>query len=247
LLHSWEEKCTVIRPSAKLRLQDEMGNNFNTRIEGTRIRHCMGPTSIKMYDKFSLVLRIEVTTYNVSFFRLFRKVEHRDGTSSTKFAQCKKSIYSLKPLIKIFNACNTRYLEFISCINDNTAGIKKLEGMGSLDRLQAKLKKISGPVKVNSRNYKGLNLFNNEDLIILQSLLSGEYNIGGFQNKNLRDKIPNKSMGQISRILKRLRTHGLIKKIRNSYKYYLTKLVPFPISAPLTSQRAGFSKGFKRS
>jgi hypothetical protein len=34
--------------------QDEMGNRFNTRIEGTRIKHTMGPVSIKMYDKFRL-------------------------------------------------------------------------------------------------------------------------------------------------------------------------------------------------
>jgi hypothetical protein len=27
--------------------QDQMGNNFNTRIEGTRIKHSMGPVSIK--------------------------------------------------------------------------------------------------------------------------------------------------------------------------------------------------------
>ena len=33
---------------------DEMGNRFNTRIEGTRIKHTMGPVSIKMYDKFRL-------------------------------------------------------------------------------------------------------------------------------------------------------------------------------------------------
>ena len=31
--------------------QDEIGNRFNTRIEGTRIKHTMGPVSIKMYDK----------------------------------------------------------------------------------------------------------------------------------------------------------------------------------------------------
>ena len=41
--------------------QDEMGNRFNTRIEGTRIQHTMGPVSIKMYDKFRLILRIETT------------------------------------------------------------------------------------------------------------------------------------------------------------------------------------------
>ncbi len=56
--------------------QDEMGNNFNTRIEGTRIRHTMGQVSIKMYDKFALVLRIETTVNNVSFFKHYREVEH---------------------------------------------------------------------------------------------------------------------------------------------------------------------------
>ena len=60
--------------------QGEMGNNFNTRILGTRIKHQMGAVSIKMYDKFSLVLRIETTVNDVSQFRLYREVEQRDGT-----------------------------------------------------------------------------------------------------------------------------------------------------------------------
>ena len=46
--------------------QDPMGNNFDTRIEGTRIKHSMSPVSIKMYDKFALALRIESTVNNVS-------------------------------------------------------------------------------------------------------------------------------------------------------------------------------------
>ena len=32
--------------------QGEAGNDFSTRIQGTRIRHRMGPTGIKLYDKF---------------------------------------------------------------------------------------------------------------------------------------------------------------------------------------------------
>jgi hypothetical protein len=42
--------------------QGEMGNNFNTRILGTRIKHQMGEVAIKMYDKFGIVLRIETIT-----------------------------------------------------------------------------------------------------------------------------------------------------------------------------------------
>ena len=34
--------------------QGEVGNDFSTRIQGTRIRHQMGPASIKLYDKYYL-------------------------------------------------------------------------------------------------------------------------------------------------------------------------------------------------
>jgi len=44
------------------------------------------------------------------------------------------------------------------------------------------------------------------------------------QNKNLRRYLAGKSSAQVSRLLKRLRLHGLIKKIGRTYKYYLTRL-----------------------
>jgi hypothetical protein len=54
--------------------QDEMGNRFNRRWLGTRIKHTMGPVTIKMYDKFSLILRIETTVNDVAFFDHYRQV-----------------------------------------------------------------------------------------------------------------------------------------------------------------------------
>jgi hypothetical protein len=79
----------------------EMGNNLQTRILGSRIKHTMGKTSIKMYDKFGTILRIETSSNDVSFFEHYRKVEKRDGTSEYKVARMKKGIYSLVPLQKI--------------------------------------------------------------------------------------------------------------------------------------------------
>ena len=190
--------------------QGEMGNNLNTRIEGKRIRHTMGPASVKMYDKFGFILRIETTTNNVSFFKQRRKVYHRDGTTSMKNTNMKKTIYSFNSLVKILNSSNKRYIDYISEIETNEVGLEKLC-------------KISAPIKCNNRNYKGLNFFNDEDLKIIHALAKGEQNIIGFQNKNIRNIIGNKSTGQISRMLKRLRLHGVIKKIAKSYKYYLTK------------------------
>jgi DNA-binding HxlR family transcriptional regulator len=43
-------------------------------------------------------------------------------------------------------------------------------------------------------------------------------------SRALHTLLPEKTTGQISRLLKRLRVHGLLKKIGHHYKYYLTNL-----------------------
>ncbi|MFQ5448456.1 MAG: MarR family transcriptional regulator [Saprospiraceae bacterium] len=191
--------------------QGEAGNHYHVRIEGTRIKHSMGQVSIKMYDKFKRILRIETTVNNLSFFKHYRTVEHIDGTTSKKYANMKKNIYSLDPLRELLVASNRRYLEFISAIDDRRTGRKNLE-------------RLSTPVKENNRNYKGFNFFDGQDLELLLVIIRGEFNIYGFQNKNIRKRMPSKNAGQISRLIKRLRMHGLIRKAKNAYKYYLTKL-----------------------
>src|SRR5580658_7555027 len=100
------------------RFEDEAGNDFHTRIEGTRIKHRFGPVSIKMYDKNGIVLRIETTVHDVSSLIHCRTVEHRDGTNEQKNASMKKTIYSLPALQEICQAANRRYLEFISQLDD---------------------------------------------------------------------------------------------------------------------------------
>jgi len=191
--------------------EGEIGNNYNIRIEGSRIKHTMGKSSIKMYDKFSKILRIETTTNDVSFFKHYREVEHRNGTKSMKYAPLKKNIYSLTILSFLFKASNKRYLEFISAFDNKEIGRKRLE-------------KISQSKKENNRNYKGFNLFSKEDVALLLTVLRGEHNISGFRNKDIRMRLPQFNAGKVSRLLKRLKVFGLIKKIRNTYKYYLTKL-----------------------
>jgi DNA-binding MarR family transcriptional regulator len=188
----------------------EIGNQYHVRIEGTCIKHIMGKVSIKMYDKFGHILRIETTTNDVSFFRHYREVIHRDGSRTEKDAAMKKNIYSLTALLPIMKASNRRYLEFISAIEDDKVGKEKLE-------------KITQKVTVQNRNYAGFNFFSKEDEQLLQIIARGEFNISGFRAKHLK-KFTQKSSSQISRILKRLHVHGLIKKVRNSYKYYLTTL-----------------------
>jgi len=193
------------------RYEQEMGNNCQVRIEGTRIKHTMGKASIKMYDKFGHILRIETTVNDLSFFKHYRKVEHRDGTESFENAPLKKNIYSLGMFFELSKASNRRYLEYISAIEDNHIGREKLF-------------KVSERVTKNNRNYKGFNFFLQEDLKLLEVIARGEFNLSGFQNKYIRKFFPKKNTGQMGRMLARLRFHGLIKKIGKTYKYYLTQL-----------------------
>ena len=51
----------------------EIGANYNQRILGTRIKHHMGDVSIKMYDKFGYVLRIESACNDIGTFWVKRK------------------------------------------------------------------------------------------------------------------------------------------------------------------------------
>jgi hypothetical protein len=190
--------------------EGESGNRYNIRIEGTRIKHTMGPVSLKLYDKFSLILRIETTVNDLTFFKHYREVEHRDGTKETKWASMQKTIYSLPALRELLAAANRRYLEFLATIEDPRNGRDKLD-------------KLSHPVTEQGRRYPGFNLFDTEDDALFQSILRGEFNISGLQNKSLRRFLPTKNSSQISRLLKRLRVHGLIKKVGHTYKYYVTQ------------------------
>ncbi len=187
-----------------------MGNDFHTRSEGTRLKHHMGPVAIKLYDKQALVLRIETTVNDVSFFQHHRTVEHRDGTSETKLAPMRKTIYSLAPLREALAAANRRYLAFLSDLADPTAGVRQIE-------------RLAEPIRQDERSYRGFNLCGADDLALFVALARGEWQISGFRNATLRRVLPHYSGPQLSRVLKRLHTHGLIKKIGRTYKYYLTQ------------------------
>jgi hypothetical protein len=43
-----------------------------------------------MYDKFAHILRIETTVNDITFFKHYREVIHRDGSSTQKEASMKK-------------------------------------------------------------------------------------------------------------------------------------------------------------
>lgn len=190
---------------------DNYGSSLKKTCEGVRLKHNYGKHSVKMYDKFNRVLRIETTSNQVNLFKSRRKVYHRDGSNSVKNdAPVRKSIHSLPLLFTIMAAANRRYHEYISAIEDFSVGRKNL-------------KKVTAETIENSRKYKGFNFFNEGDEELLLAVFSGAFNVTGFRNQDIK-RILNRNTAATSRAIKRLRAHGLIKKIGNTYKYYVTTL-----------------------
>jgi hypothetical protein len=213
-----EQVASFLGKKISPQLAQEIGSRFATRIEGTCIKHRFGKTGVKMYDKFGRVLRLETTTNDVSFFKHHRKVEHQDGHSTRELAPLKKTIYSLLDLRQILAGCNRRYLEFLSAIEDTSAG-------------QRDLARLSEPQREADRTIKGLNFFAPVEQKLLRALQRPEFNIHGLRRADLKALVAQYSDSRLSRELHRLRLLGLIKRVARSYRYYLTRLGRAAIAA----------------
>ena len=162
------------------------------------------------FTKFGLVLRIETTTNDVSAFKHYRVVEHRQGPATRALAPVKKTIYSLNDLRDILRGCNRRYLEYLSSLDDFSAGIR------ALDRL-------TQPRAINGRNLKGLNFFSRVERTLLAALQRPGFNIAGLRRADLLPLLAERSPATLTRQLARLRQLGVIKRVAGTYRYYLTR------------------------
>lgn len=187
-----------------------IGTNYNQRILGTRIKHHMGNVSIKMYDKFDCVLRIERTSNDISTFRVERKVQHRNGTSDIRKVPLNKSIYSLYQLFTILKSANYKYLKFISSFDDHSS--------------RKKLNEVSHSLRKKERTYRGFSFFVSRDLSVLEAISKRAYMTFGIQRKQIRQHLAKITPSTMTRIFKPLKVHGLIEKIPGFCKYLITAL-----------------------
>jgi hypothetical protein len=189
----------------------QAGSDFKTLVAGTRIKQGLGRQSLKMYAK-GRVLRIEATSNDIPFFRHHRKGVSRQGREEYQLAALKQSIYSLTDVVGILAAVCGRYLDFLGTLADDTAQRHDLDRISRTVRDQP------------HRPWRGFNLFRKEELHVLLAVLRGEFLIHGLSKRRLRALLSDKTAGQIARILRRIRSHGLLKKVGGTYCDYLSEL-----------------------
>lgn len=169
-----------------------------------------------MYDKGNN-LRIEVTINNPKEFKIL-KTENDDDSGeviNTKWVPMGKSIANLYRYVEISKNITKRYIEALPEIN--------IEEKVPIDNITD----ISKFIIVDERRYAGLNILNEDTLTLFRIIANGKYLINGFTNKMIRKEfyeceITSKEINKMTRWLSKLKAHGIIKKVANKNKYYLT-------------------------
>ena len=199
----------------------QVNSHLGRRHAGLRLIHSFGPASVKLYNKPGGILRLEMTTYDVSFFKHYRQVVHRDGTAERCLATVKKSIYSLRDLAELMQAGVKRYSHWLASLREHTAGQRDADRLGR------------SCADKHGRTYRGFNPFFKEEEELLQLLLRGEHALLGVTARRLRLVLTGWSRGRIGRLVKRLRLHGLLRKVGHTYTYHLTPLARRVVTAVL--------------
>jgi len=197
----------------------EVITDYKNRSEGIRIKHRVGKNSVKVYDKFNIVLRVETTINNPRDFRVFRPLEsHPDKMLA--WQALRQGIADLHRRAEISQASNERYL-------DSLADIDPSLSMGRL------LEKISSPVIENGKRFRALRASDPTDLALFKAVTDGRFLINGFRNRDLQtmlfqkppasEKEKRQRTGRVSRLIRLLRAHHLVKRVSNTYRYLLTQ------------------------
>lgn len=94
--------------------------------------------------------------------------------------------------------------------------------------------KVSRPVTWKAKRVRGLNLLGEEDASLLDAAGRGEFLINGFRNRDLQallfpeasqDPDPaekRRQSGRVTRKLRMLRAHGLIRKVPRTHRYLVS-------------------------
>jgi hypothetical protein len=197
----------------------ELVTSFKDRPEGVRVKHWVRGNSVKMYDKAGSVLRVETTIARTNDFKVLRPRADVPGARQ-EWKPLRKGIRDLHRRAQLSQRSNERYLDALAVVDDPT-------------RCASLFDAVARPVVVGDRRFRAMRIGDPNDVALLQSIARGEFVTAGFRNRDIRnhlfpkaptlcDKDQRRLSAQISRRLRLLRAHGIIKKIPKTHRYQLT-------------------------
>jgi DNA-binding PadR family transcriptional regulator len=192
---------------------------------------------VKAYDKAYTaergVLRAETTLNNVADFKVYRPKE--GGAEAAKeWRPMRRGIADLQRRAQVSQAANERYLEALSSVDDSAT-------------LEERVRFITVPTIWKGQRVRALQPFAPGDMALLEAVSRGEFTINGLRNRDLRpllygdeSGLPREEIrrraGRVTRQLRLLRAHGLLKKVAHTHRYQVTAQGREIITALLTAR-----------
>lgn len=216
----------------------EVISDLRRRPEGVRIKHSVDHNSIKMYDKYGSVLRVETTINHARDMKVYRPKEG-DPDGPRQWRYLRKGIADLHRRASLSQSCNKRYLQALAEVDNRTP-------LGQL------LKGLCEPTKWRNKRVRALNPFEKHDGALLEAIARGEFTVNGFRNRDLRhllygsvqvtDQTRRRQSGAITRQIRLLRAHHLIRKLPKTHRYQLTDLGRTLVTAISAAKHADTSR-----
>jgi hypothetical protein len=218
----------------------EVVTDLKQRPEGIRLKHSVNGNSVKMYDKQGSVLRIETTIVQPRDFKVFRGTEEKPDAK--QWRMMRKGVADLQRRAEVSQASNDRYSAALSVAHCS----KPLKDLA--ERVCQRKREQGRPVRA-------LNPMGADDAALLETVSRGEFAINGFRNRDVRTHLYAKPTADpkqqrsrsaaVTRKLRLLRAHGLIKKVPKTHRYTLTNRGREIIATLLAARSADAEKLLK--
>jgi hypothetical protein len=217
----------------------ELTSRVQRRHEGVRIKHWVHGNSIKMYDKAGRVLRVETTIAKTTHFKVLRPLE-KVRRHPLAWQTLRKGIADLHRRAEVSQRANERYLDALATVDDSTP-------------LHELLDHVARPVIYHGRRLRALRTGDPTDLALLNAITHGEFATAGFRNRDLRVLLyrskccaspteVRRLSARVSRQLRLLRAHGVIKKVPRTHRYQLTPRGHLLTAALFAARNASLQK-----
>ena len=211
----------------------EVLTEMQRRVEGTRVKYQVKTNSAKMYDKYGN-LRLETTLNQVSEFKTYRSATGDEGGAKS-YRKMRKGVVDVPARAQLSQEINDRHAEMLAAAVDTEAVGKMLETIGQ-------------PVQWRGRRTRGLNPLGCGDVKLMEIVSHGDFMINGFRNRDVREALhgqapvaseeQRRQSAAVTRQLRLLQAHDLIRKVVGSHRYQLTEVGQRTITAVLAVRRA---------
>ena len=212
--------------------------SYMERTEGVRVKHWIHENSIKMYDKQGSVLRIETTINNPRRFKVRRTTTWK-GIRRMRWIPMRHGVADLDRRVDVSRAANERYLEALAVVDVPSPAARLLDA-------------VSRTVTRAKRPYRALRPVSREEAMVFQAVLSGQFLLKGFTNHDLREHLGvrrasdeqsrRRQSARITRLLRLLRAHRLIRKVSGTRYYRVTSKGQRTMTAALKLRDADVAK-----